>query len=240
VEPTQSSTDWWHSDPVPEIQGAMDAAPSSQQSAADIVQHQIRALVTTMGCQQNDLVQQLALQNNQHHMNLVATVVSAVTKATQAAERQRATAMAAAPQQPAQDGGWHWWPAMGMAGHPQTRPVWNGYTNDQHADNWTADAWVWPDNTQAYNADGSNTCAQAAHNTTLVVAASLQALDTPMTGMQMVGPAGWPTAEVPGVPAVQVNAEVPVVQAHAEVPAPDAEVADAVGSWRQINQDENH
>ena len=162
-------------------------------------------------------------------MNLVATVVSAVTKATQAAERQRATAMAAAPQQPAQDGGWHWWPAMGMAGHPQTRPVWNGYTNDQHADNWAADAWVWPDNTQAY-ADGSNT--QAADNNTQAADAGMQMTgmpDTPMTGMQMMGPAGWPEAEVPGVPAVQVDAEVPVVQAHAEVPAPDAEVADAVG-----------
>jgi hypothetical protein len=214
---------------------------SSQQSAAE---HLVRALVTTMGCQQNDLVQQLALQNNQHHMNLVATIVAAVTKATQAAERQRPI-VAAAPQQPpqepcqapyrgaasqenAQDGGWHWWPAMDMAGHPQTRPVWNGNTNDQHADNWAADAWVWPDNTQAY-ADGSNTWAQAAHNTTQAIDASLQAPDTPMTGMQMMGPAGWPAAEVPGVPAVQVDAEVPVVQADAEVPAPDAEVADAVG-----------
>ena len=130
----QSSMDKWHGDPVPEIQGAMDAASSSQQSAADIVQHQIRALVTTMGCQQNDLVQQLALQNNQHHMNLVATIVTAITQATRAADRQRP--MAAASQQPpqepyqapyqlaasqgnAQDGGWYWRSAMDMAGHPQ-------------------------------------------------------------------------------------------------------------------------
>ena len=124
----QSSMDRWHGDPVPEIQGAMDAASSSQQSAADIVQHQIRALVTTMGCQQNDLVQQLALQNNQHHMNLAATIVTAITKATQAAERQRPIyAAAQPPQEPrqapyrgaAQDGGWPWWSAMDMAGHPQ-------------------------------------------------------------------------------------------------------------------------
>ena len=38
-------------------------------------------------------------------------------------------------------------------------PRWNGNTNDQHADNWAADAV--PDNTHA--ADGSNTWAQAAH-----------------------------------------------------------------------------
>jgi hypothetical protein len=98
---------------------------SSQQSAAE---HLVRALVTTMGCQQNDLVQQLALQNNQHHMNLVATIVTAITKATQAAERQRPIyAAAQPPQEPrqapyrgaAQDGGWHLWSAMDMAGHPQ-------------------------------------------------------------------------------------------------------------------------
>ena len=117
---------------------------------------------------------------------------------------------------------------MDMAGHPQTRPVWNGNTNDWHADYWAADA-VGPDNTQA-DADGSNTQA-ADYWAAAAAAAAVNACmpDIPMTGMQMMGPAGWPAAEVPGVPAVQVDAEVPVVQADAEVPAPDAEVADAVG-----------
>ena len=212
---------------------------SSQQSAAE---HLVRALVTTMGCQQNDLVQQLALQNNQHHMNLVATIVTAITKATQAAERQRPIyAAAQPPQEPrqapyrgaARDGGWY----GGLRWTWLAIPRWNGNTNDQHADNWAADAV--PDNTQAY-ADGSNNWAQAAHTIDQAIDASWQAPDTPMTGMQMLGPTDWPAVEVPGVPAVQVpviDAEVPVI--NAEVPEViDAEVP-AV-QRRQINQDENH
>jgi hypothetical protein len=246
----QSSMDRWHGDPAPEIQGAIDAVSSVQQSAAATVQHQINALITTMGCQQNDLVQSLALQNNQHHMNLVATIVTAITQATRAADRQRP--MAAASQQPpqelyqapyqgaesqgsAQDGGWYWWSAMDMAGHPQTRPVWNGNTNDRHADNWAADA-VWPDNTQAY-ADGSNT--QAADNNTQAADAGMQMTgmpDIPMTGMQMMGPAGWPAAVVPVVPVVQVDAVVPVVQ----VDAVGVPVVQVDASPAPAKQDEDH
>ena len=133
---------------------------------------------------------------------------------------------------------------MDMAGYPQTRPVWNGYTNDWHAtpkQTTPMMASAWPDNTQA-DADGSNT--QAAYdNYTQAADAGMQMTgmpDIPMTGMQMLGPTDWPAVEVPGVPAVQV----PVIDA--EVPVIDAEVPEVIDAEmpavqrRQINQDENH
>ena len=96
---------------------------------------------------------------------------------------------------------------MDMAGDPQTRPVWNGYTNDWHAtpkQTTPMMASAWPDNTQA-DADGSNT--QAADNYTQAADAGMQMTgmpDIPMTGMQMMGPDGWPAAVVPVVQVPEV------------------------------------
>ena len=76
----QSSTDRWRGDPAPAIQDEA-AAVAIQDAAAATMQHQIEALTTAMGEQQNDLVRSLSMQSNQHHVNLVATLVNAITQA---------------------------------------------------------------------------------------------------------------------------------------------------------------
>jgi hypothetical protein len=211
----QSSMDRWRGDRASAIQACINAM-AVQDAAAATIQHQIEALITTMGEQQNNLVRSLSMQNNQHHVNLVAAIVTAITQANRPRLYQAITQASSdwpshrpyqAPYQGAEiqgsapDGGWHWWSAMDMAGHPQTRPVWNGNTNDWH-DYWAADA-VGPDNTQA-DADGSNT--QAADYWAAAAAAAVNACmpDIPMTGMQMMGPDGWQAAVVPVVQVQEV------------------------------------